>query len=308
MDGVTLKQLRYFEAVARHGHFGRAAEACAISQPAISVQIRELEQTLGAALFERGARKVRLTAFGAQFAGRVRETLRHVDDLGNLARAAQSGLGGTLRLGVIPTVAPYFLPGVIRDLTAAYPTLDLHLRETQTETLLRDLAEARLDLALLALPTSEDWLTEEPLFEESFILVRHQSDAGDPVPDAASLQKMRLLLLEEGHCFRDQALAFCEARSLRPHQGMEGTSLSTLVQMVGAGLGVTLIPEMAVAVERRSARVSLARFPDPQPSRKLGLVWRKSNPLDAPYRQMAEVMRDTARAFFDANGIEGGLA
>lgn len=298
MDGLTLKQLRYFEALARLGHFGRAAAACSISQPAISVQIKELENTLGTALFERNARQVRLTPFGVEFAARVAETLRSVDDLGNLARAAQSGMVGQLRLGVIPTVAPYLIPGVIADLANTYPQLDLNVRETQTENLLYELSEGRLDLAIVALPVSEPTLTEVLLFEEDFILVRPLSDAAEPVPSAATLQTMRLLLLEEGHCFRDQALAFCAARSLQPHRGMDGSSLSTLVQMVGAGLGVTLIPEMAVGIESRSAQVSLTRFPPPQPTRQIGLVWRTTNPLDAQYRDIAATVQQTSDRFF----------
>ncbi len=305
MNTITLKQLRYFEAVAQQRHFGRAADICAISQPAISVQIKELEQTLGAALFERGPREARLTAFGEAFAERARAALRSVDDLTNLARAAQDALAGKLRLGVIPTIAPYLLPAVFRDFATAYPELDLHVRETLTDKLLQELAEGRLDLAMVALPVSEPSLSEVFLFEESFILVRARADADQPVPSPDRLETMRLLLLEEGHCFRDQALAFCKAPSLQAGRGLDGSSLSTLVQMVGAGLGVTLIPEMAVAIEQRSADISLARFPGNQPARRIGLVWRKTNPMAEQYMKMAETVKQTAANFFEAHPFDG---
>ncbi|MEI6158455.1 MAG: hydrogen peroxide-inducible genes activator [Roseococcus sp.] len=293
---LTLKQLRYFEALARHGHFGRAADQCAISQPALSMQIRELEEILGAVLFDRGARQVRLTSFGEEFAPRARDILRAVDELGDLARASRGRLLGRLRLGVIPTIAPYLLPTLIPRLTAAYPGLDLHVRETLTPNLIHELTEGRIDTAIVALPVSEPAFAEAPLFAEDFVLVRPAGDAGKPVPNAEALRKMRLLLLEEGHCFRDQALAFCNMHSALPRELLDGTSLSTLVQMVGAGIGVTLIPEMAVAVETRSSTVSVAHFDRPRPSRKIGMIWRRTNPLAQQLLGVSEVVRQAAEA------------
>lgn len=295
MESVSLKQLRYCDAVARLGHFGRAAEVCAISQPAISVQIKELETTLGMRLFERGARQVRLTVFGEEFVGRARAILRAVDDLGDMARAARHGLTGRLRLGVIPTIAPYLLPRIIGALSVTYADLDINVRETQTERLISDLRDGRLDIALVALPVSEPDLIEVPLFAEDFVLVRPAVDGDKPVPDAADLARMRLLLLEEGHCFRDQALAFCGMRTPLPRESMDGSSLSTLVQMVSAGIGVTLIPEMAVRVETLSADVSVARFPPPGPARQVGMVWRQASPLAEQFRHVAEVIGQAAR-------------
>jgi LysR family transcriptional regulator, hydrogen peroxide-inducible genes activator len=294
MANLTLKQFRYFEALAAQGHFGRAADLCAISQPALSMQIKELEGTLGTPLFERGAKVVRLTRFGEDFALRIRDILRSVDELGDLARASQGQLAGRLRLGVIPTVAPYLLPTVMRDLARIYPGLDLHVRETVTPRLLLDLAEGRLDCAIVALPVSEPSLTEVALFAEDFVLVRPVADAAKPVPNAEALREMRLLLLEEGHCFRDQALAFCHQQGVRPRELLDGSSLTTLVQMVSAGIGVTLIPEMAVALETRSGDVSLARFASPPPSRTIGMVWRKASPLAGQLRQMAAGVQDAA--------------
>ncbi|MCZ8332972.1 MAG: LysR substrate-binding domain-containing protein [Rhodobacteraceae bacterium] len=291
MLNLTLKQLRYFDALARHGHFGRAAETCAISQPALSMQIREMEEVLGSELFERGARQVRLTGFGEEVLVRAREILRGVEELADMARAARGSLSGRLRIGVIPTIAPYLLPAIIARLTEANEGLDIHLRETVTPKLIRELEEGRLDTAIVALPVSEPFLTEVDLFAEDFVLVRPGADAEKPVPQPEKLREMRLLLLEEGHCFRDQALSFCYVGQAAPRELLDGSSLSTLVQMVGAGIGVTLIPEMAVAVETRSAHVAIARFNGAQPSRRIGMVWRKSSPLSKQLMQVAEVVR-----------------
>ena len=296
MNNLTLRQLRYFEALARNGHFGRAAEACAVSQPALSLQIRDLEESLGAALFERSPRQVRLTRFGEEFAPRVREILRAVDELTDVARASQSWLSGRLRIGVIPTVAPYLLPTIVGNLNRLHPGLDIHVRETLTAKLLRELSEGRLDTAIVALPVSEPAFTEVPLFVEEFLLVRPAEDATKPVPNSDMLKELRLLLLEEGHCFRDQALAFCNMASSMPREVLEGSSLSTLVQMVGAGIGVTFIPEMAAVVETRSAAVSLARFADPQPRRTIGMIWRRTSPLAGQLQHIAEVVRQAAEA------------
>jgi LysR family transcriptional regulator, hydrogen peroxide-inducible genes activator len=296
MMNLTLKQLRYFEALARHGHFGRAAEACAISQPALSMQIKELEDILGAVLFERSARQVRLTAFGEAFGARARDILRGVDELGDFARASQNRAIGRLRIGVIPTVAPYLLPSIIANLTQAYPGVDIHVRETLTPILLRELGEGRLDTCILALPVSEPSFAEVALFEEEFVLVRPGADAGKPVPNLESLREMRLLLLEEGHCLRDQALSFCNLRAGLPRESLDGSSLSTLVQMVSSGIGVTLIPEMAVNVETRSAGVTIAHFKKPAPARTIGMIWRKTNPLADELLQISKAVQQAALA------------
>jgi len=294
MTNFTLKQLRYFEALARHGRFRLAAEACAISQPALSMQIKELEEELGNDLFERGAREVKLTAFGETFAYRVRDILRAADELAELARASRSRFLAQLRIGIIPTVAPYLLPAIINDLNRTFDGIRIDVRETQTARLIQELMQGGLDVAIVALPVSEPSLTEFTLFREDFVLVRHRADEGKPVPERDALREMRLLLLEEGHCFREQALSFCRIGPARLREIMEGSSLSTLVQMVGAGIGVTLIPEMAVPVETRSAQVSIARFPAPAPARTIGMIWRNSTPLAGQLRQIAEAVRRSA--------------
>lgn len=291
MTKITLKHLRYFDALARHRHFGRAAEASSISQPALSLQVKELEEILGAPLVERGARQIGLTLLGEEVAARGREVLRAVDELGALARASTGPWSGRLRLGVIPTVAPYLLPRLMQELGGRFPELDLRPREAVTPKLLRDLGEGRLDLALLALPVSEPSLSEHPLLDEEFLLVRHESAADLPIPPLSDLPAAPLLLLEEGHCFRDQAIAACKLPRGPAGEIMEGSALSTLVQMVGAGIGVTLIPEMAAEVEGRSAPVVLHRLPEPRPGRRIGLVWRRSNPLSDRFVDLAEGLR-----------------
>jgi LysR family hydrogen peroxide-inducible transcriptional activator len=296
MNEITFRQLRYFDALAGQSHFGRAAAACGISQPALSMQIKELEEALGAVLIERGARQVRLTKFGEEAALRVRDILRSVDELGDFARASRGWLAGQLHIGMIPTIAPYLLPTVIGDLTRMHPELDIHVREALTSRLIQELVEGRLDTAIVALPVSEPSLTEVRLFAENFLLVRPGEDEGTPVPSSETLREMRLLLLEEGHCFRDQALSFCNMQSSPPRDALDASSLSTLVQMVSAGMGVTLIPEMAVAVETRSASVSVARFKDPQPSRTIGMIWRKTSPLAGQLLQLSEVVCRSADA------------
>jgi LysR family hydrogen peroxide-inducible transcriptional activator len=290
MNGLSLKQLRYFHALARHGHFGRAAADCAISQPALSVQIRDLEDLVGAPLVERAARSIRLTELGERFAERVRVILQAVDELGTLSRAARAPFTGRFRLGLIPTVAPYLLPRIMKGLGEAFPGLEVTPREAVTRKLTADLAEGGLDAAIVALPVAEPALDERLLFREDFLLVRPAKAAREPVPPVEALAGMRLLLLEEGHCFRDQALAFCRLSSAPPRDIIEGSALSTLVQMVGAEIGVTLIPEIAAPMEARSAAVSISPVPSPAPTRSIGIVWRRTNPLAREIAVIAETL------------------
>ncbi|SLN61668.1 hydrogen peroxide-inducible genes activator [Pseudooctadecabacter jejudonensis] len=292
----TLKQLRYFDALATTEHFGRAAEACSISQPALSVQIKELEALLGAPLVERTARRIRLTTLGEEFVQRTRTVLRHVDDMSGLARTADGPLKGTLRMGMIPTVAPYLLPEIVKRLSHLVPELELKPKESVTQTLLQDLQQTRLDFVIAALPMSEPSLREFALFDEEFVLIRSDQDAKQPVPDPTELQAMKLLLLEEGHCFRDQALSFCDVSATDPSIVMEGSSLSTLVQMVNAGLGLTVLPEMAVPLETRGTNVSVSRFKQNKPRRTIGMIWRKSNPLSKQLMSLGATIRQVGQS------------
>jgi len=296
MANISLRQLRYFDVLARLEHFGRAAEACSITQPALSVQIKELESELGATLFERSPRRVRLTGFGEEIRQRVTDILTSVDELGDLARASGDRLTGRLRLGIIPTIAPYLLPRIIDRISRDHSGVELHVRESRTLTLVEELTNGRIDAAIVALPISEPEFEEVALFDEEFVLVRPEASRGDPVPSAETLGRMRLLLLEEGHCFRDQAVSFCNLPSVLSRDGLDASSLSTLVQMVSGGIGVTLIPEMAVDVETNSAPVAIDRFTRAPPTRTIGMVWRKSNPLAPKLRELAEsVLQATTR-------------
>ena len=291
MRNLTLKQMRYFDALARLGTFSAAAEICAVTQPALSMQIKEMEASFGLSLLERGSRGIRLTSLGEIVHERCRAVLAAVDEMGDLARAASGVPAGKLRLGVIPTIAPYLMPSVIMQLIRDFPDLQPILRESMTARLIEELNEGRIDAAILALPVTEANLSEVLLFHERFVFVRPAAQASAPVPSRDMLSEMRLLLLDEGHCFRDQALSFCNIPSTQTREMLDSSSLATLVEMVGVGVGVTLIPEMAVARETLSAEVAISRFRDPQPHRAIGMVWRKSSAIETQLGQIAEVVR-----------------
>jgi LysR family hydrogen peroxide-inducible transcriptional activator len=277
---LTLRQLRYFDALAHHLHFGRAADAVSVSQPALSMQIRELEATLGIALVERQPNAVRLTEQGREIARRAARILAETRDLLDYGRHAGEVLTGSLRLGIIPSIAPYLLPRVLPALTQAYPNVDLQVRETLTQGLLSELGQGNLDVILAALPLEGHDIESRALFDDRFLLaVRNRPDLDERtrVPPS-SVDGSTLLLLEEGHCLRDQALNYCEGVRPEGRSTFGATSLSTVMQMVAAGYGVTLLPELCASVEVRDDRVSLLRFTDPQPQRCVGLAWRRSSP------------------------------
>lgn len=261
-----------------------------ISQPALSLQIKELEDQLGSPLLERNNKKIRLTPLGKAFAERASSVLQSVNELSDLARASQAPFSGTLRLGMIPTVAPYLLPAVMKRLANDYPDVDLRPREAVTDKLIRELNSGKLDAAVVAVPTSEPNLVEHVLFTEEFLLVRPSRDADLPVPSSHNLAEMRLLLLEEGHCFRDQALSFCDINGSAPRDLLEGSSLNTLVQMVGAGIGVTLIPQLAVGIETTRCDVAVAQLQQPRPNRTIGMIWRKTSPMAGQLQELAELV------------------
>ena len=296
MLNVTIKQMRYFSALAKYRHFSQAANACAITQPALSMQLRELEETLGCALIEKGTRPMRLTDTGLNVLKSVDQILGEVENIEEFTRASADRPMHSLRFGVIPTIAPYLLPEIITQLKSRFEDIALNIQEAKTEQLLESVREGRLDCAIMALPVSEPTLSELELFREEFVLVRPSEDAHKPVPNPENLRKMRLLLLQEGHCFRDQALEFCKISPPVPHELMDGSSLSTLVQMVGAGLGITLIPQMAVNLEQRAASVSVAAFAEPRPFRRVGMVWRKTNPIQHHLLEVAKALRNDSNA------------
>jgi LysR family hydrogen peroxide-inducible transcriptional activator len=294
----TLRQLRYLDALARCRHFRKAAEACGVSQPALSMQIRELEQDLGVALVERRQGVITLTEAGAEVASRAGSILSATRDLIDFARHGASVLSGKLRLGVIPTLAPYVLPRLLPQLGRKYPELRLDLRETQTKSLLSELASGALDAVMLALPVDEAEIESIPLFADRFLLAL---PADDPLPETAratprDVAARTLLLLEEGHCLRDQALTFCAAPRSEGSAGLGATSLATLIQMVASGHGVTLVPAIATDVEIRDQRLKLLRFAEPQPSRTIGLAWRRTSPRKADFVALGQIAVEALNA------------
>jgi len=294
MERPTLQQLQYLVALEEHRHFGRAAEACSVSQPGLSSQIRELERRLGARLFERSSRQVFLTGEGAEAVERARIVLRDVDDLVAGCRSARGSLTGVLRLGVIPTIAPYLLTRILPVLRGEFPGLSVHLREERTDALVSSLHGGRLDLLLLALPLEDSRLKTVEVGEDPFLLAIAGDSpmAGTDPVDPAFLLGQPVLLLEDGHCLRGQALAVCQLAGAAPADDVRATSLPTLVQMVAGGLGVTLLPAMAAAVEAGTGSgIVTRRFREPVPSRTIGLAWRASSPHDPSYRHLADVIR-----------------
>ncbi len=289
---VSLKQLRYFDAVARSGHFGLAAEHCFVTQPALSMQVKELEKELGIQLLERGRAGVTLTAGGREVAQRAARVLADVRDLVDSARNQGSALGGPLHFGVIPSVAPYVLPPLLPLLRAQHPDLDLHIRETQTQQLVRELLDGQLDLLLLALPAEHPGVETMPLFEDRFLLAMPTSRSlpGYVRATPELLRQDRLLLLEEGHCLRDQALALCDLRQVDNLDTFGASSLSTIVQMVANGLGMTLLPELSLELECRRGDIRLMRFADPEPHRVVGLAWRASSPRKAGFDALGKLI------------------
>jgi len=288
---ITLRQLRYLAAVARHRHFGRAATDCAVSQPALSMQIRELEREIGAELVERRPGDIALTATGLDVAERAEQILTATRDLVDFARH-RDVLSGQLRLGIIPTLAPYILPRLLPRLQAKYPLLRLELRETQTKILLDELNRGELDAVMLALPAEGTDVETLALFDDRFLLAVPASDKL-PARGRVSIEdvdRRTLILLEEGHCLRDQALAFCATRRRDAPASLGATSLTTVMQMVANGYGVTLVPEVAVDGEPRDARVKLLRFAEPQPGRSIGLAWRRTSPRKQDFEALGKVI------------------
>lgn len=292
MVQITLKQLRYFDALARELHFGRAADACAVTQPALSMQIHEMEQNLGLALVERTRSGVQLTVKGEEIAQRCARILGDVRDLVAFAKHANSILAGALRLGVIPSVAPYMLPPLLPILRESYPELELHVRETQTQILMDELLEGKLDVLLLALPLKHGDLTNRKLFEDKFVLAvpKQRKLSGRVRATKELIEHERLLLLEEGHCLRDQALTYCSLQQVDTLNTFGASSLATIVEMVSAGYGITLLPEMAIGIEERGRDITLVRFVDPEPSRTIGLVWRSTSPRTSDFEELGRLV------------------
>jgi LysR family hydrogen peroxide-inducible transcriptional activator len=292
---VNLRDLDYLVAVADHRHFGRAAEACFVSQPTLSTQIKKLETELGVQLIERNPRQVLLTPAGAAVVERARIVLREAQGIRELSRQLREPETGSLRMGLFPTLGPYLLPHLVPRIRARFPRLELLLVEEKTEEVLQQLRDGRLDVGLLALPVHDDQLHQEVLFDEDFLLAvpRDHPLARErgPVP-LSVLDGESLLLLEEGHCLRDQALDVCRLAGARERSGFRATSLETLRQMVAAGVGVTLLPQLAVQPPvPPSDDVCLIRFAEPVPRRRIAMLWRPSSPVRDFLPQLADIVR-----------------
>jgi len=292
---ITLKQLRYLSELAEHRHFRRAAEACAVTQPALSMQIQGLEKYLGVPLVERRHGEVALTEMGLEIAERGGQVVTAARDLVDFARHGNRLLSGRLTLGVIPTLAPYVLPRVLPRLQAAYPELRIELRETQTKILVDELVRGELDVIMLALPVTDADVETIRLFDDAFLLAVPGSDlrATKSKISPRDINQDRLILLEEGHCLRDQALAFCANSARGGTMGLGATSLATVMQMVANGYGVTLVPQIAVDVEVRDERVKLLQFAAPQPGRTIGLAWRRTSPRKVDFVALGQLVTET---------------
>ncbi len=294
MERPSIRQLEYFVAVAKHLNFREAAESCHVTQPALSTQLQHLEALLGVQLFERDTRRVVATAAGVDLAAQASKILGETDSLLDMARAEGEPLTGRLRLGAIPTVAPYILPAVVQVTRKAHPELVLLLTEDQTDRIVARLHGGDLDVLLLALDVDLHGAEEMQLFSDPFVLA---CPKGHPLADKdvlaeSDLENQTVLLLEEGHCLRSHALPICKTSGMTEYADFRATSLGTLLQMVGAGLGVTLIPEMAVEQESlRNQNVVFRPFDEGGPSRRIGLAWRKASARKNEFADLGETIR-----------------
>lgn len=306
---MNLRDLSYLVALAEYRHFGRAAEASFVSQPTLSTQIRKLEDELGVALVERTPRKVLLTETGREIARRARGVLSQVDEIKSIAQRTRDPESGTIRLGIFPTLGPYLLPHVVPHLRSRFPRLELLLREEKTEQVLHMLREGTLDAGILALPVHDESLHTEFLFEEPFVLA---VPSGHELASHTSLRmedlsQQNLLLLEDGHCLRDQALEVCHLAGAGEKTGFRATSLETLRQMVSANVGITLLPALAVKPPvAQSPNVSLIEFEAPVPSRRIAMLWRKSSAMTPFFEALAAVIRDVPAELFNTHGFAIG--
>jgi LysR family hydrogen peroxide-inducible transcriptional activator len=290
----TLKQLQYLVALRNHGHFGRAADACFVTQSTLSAGLKELESLIGVTLVERTRRVVRFTPLGARVAEKAQRILRDTEDLADMVRASGKPLGGELRMGVIPTIAPFLLPALLPKLRQRWPDLKLYLREEPSQAACDSLHRGQLDCLLLALPYACGEIDSAELFDDH-LLVAFPPGAAEALPAAVpptSIDEDKLLLLEDGHCLKDHVLSACNRPELRAEASILGTSLHTLVQMVDNGLGMTLIPEMAVdAGILEGTRVTARPLDDEHPKRRIALVWRRGSPREKEFRMLAETLK-----------------
>lgn len=293
----TLKQLQYLVALRDHGHFGKAAQASYVTQSTLSAGLRELESLLGVTLVERTRRVVRFTSLGLRIAEKAQRVLREADELAEMARAAGKPLSGELRMGVIPTIAPFLLPRILPRLRAQWPDLRLFLREETSPAACESLQRGQIDCLLLALPYRCGEVDKAELFDDPLYVAFPPGEPVDPPERVApeAIDERRLLLLEDGHCLKDHALAACNRPELRAEAAMMGTSLHTLVQMVDNGLGLTMLPEMAITAGILEHTGIVARPLDAEhPARTIALVWRRNSPREKDFLLLAEALGEAA--------------
>jgi LysR family hydrogen peroxide-inducible transcriptional activator len=295
---MNFHDLRYLVALAEHRHFGRAAEACFVTQPTLSTQIKKLEKELGVELLERSPRNIALTDAGERIVERARLILAEEDDIRAIATQAQDPESGSLRLGLFPTLAPYLLPHVVPPIHQRFGNLELLLVEEKTEVVLRRLRDSQLDAAILALPIDDTGLRSEPLFSEDFVLAvpaTHRLAGSTEPVDTSVLVTENVLLLEEGHCLRAQALEVCRLAGAAEYRDFRATSLETLRQMVASGVGVTLLPELSVQPPvPASDDVALLRFREPVPRRDVAMFWRDTSVRQDLLPKLADLIRTVA--------------
>ena len=303
----TIKQLQYLVALHAHGHFGKAAESCFVTQSTLSAGLRELETLLGLTLVERTRRVVRFTPLGEKIAEKAGRVLREAEELAELARAEGQPLHGELRMGVIPTIAPFLLPVMLPQLRMQWPSLKLYLREETSQAACEALHRGQLDCVLLALPYACGDVESALLFEDRLFVAFPRGEAPDGrMVDIDSIDEGRLLMLEDGHCLKDHALSACNRPELRAHAAMMGTSLHTLVQMVDNGLGVTFIPAMAIdAGILAGTRVDARPLRSANGFRRVALIWRRSSPRDNEFKLLADSLRAIVRDLAPARAAAG---
>ncbi len=300
----TIKQLQYLVALRDHGHFGKAADACCVTQSTLSAGLRELETLLGVTLVERTRRVVRFTALGEKIADKAVRVIREADELAELARAEGRPLHGELRLGVIPTIAPFLLPAMLPRLRGEWPDLKLYLREETSHSACDALHRGQLDCVLLALPYSCGEVDSAPLLDDRLFVAFPDGEAPDGLNvEVDDIDEKRMLLLEDGHCLKDHALAACNRPELRANAAMMGTSLHTLVQMVDNGLGVTFVPEMAIELGiLAGTNVDARPLRSDHGYRSIALIWRRSSPREAEFQLLATALRRIIADLIPARG------
>ncbi|WP_332685928.1 hydrogen peroxide-inducible genes activator [Devosia sp.] len=295
---ISLKQMRYAVAVARTGHFGQAAQDCSVTQPALSQQILALEAQCGMPLFDRLKTGAQLTPFGGEFIRRAREVVELADTLSAFARGHTGQPGRPLRFGLIPTVAPYLLPQIFPALTANFPTLEFTISENRTDALIVGLGDGSIDIALIGTEAPNDGprLVSAPLFDDPFMLATSAAEFPEGPVTLAALHPERILLLDEGHCFRDQTIAACRLDGDPSSRTFAATSLSTIVEFVANGQGVTLLPQIALRKEATDPRIAIHPLGSPGAGRVLSLVWREATPFGTTFEKMVGVIRATRRS------------